>query len=158
VRHHTAACRARIYIDPAMPEPIACALVGDLVLSLSPGRFVLVHSVRLHFRRSWRMVVAWCCNRHHEKRPDSEFRTANSVRALLFVCALLSLVASLYSGYNLLHGRHIFASSLSLVGSSASHTVIGHQLRSFGKPALISPFTKTGVHDPTDDPEEESWT
>jgi hypothetical protein len=61
------------------------------VLSLSPGRSVLVHSGRLHFRRSWRMMVVWCCNRHHKKRPDSELRTANSVGALSFACALLSL-------------------------------------------------------------------
>jgi len=53
-------------MDRAMPEHIACALVGGLVLSLSRGHFMLVHSVRLHFRRSWRMVVAWCCNRHHK--------------------------------------------------------------------------------------------
>jgi len=58
--------RERIYMDRAMPEQIAPALVGDLVLSPSPGRFVLVHSGRLHFGRSWRIVVAWCCNRHHK--------------------------------------------------------------------------------------------
>jgi hypothetical protein len=33
-----------------------------------------------------------------QKRPDSELRTANSVRALSFVSALLSLLVSLYSG------------------------------------------------------------
>jgi hypothetical protein len=49
-----------------MPEHIARALVGGLVLSLLLGRFILVHSVRLHFRRSWFIVVVWCCNRHHE--------------------------------------------------------------------------------------------
>jgi hypothetical protein len=42
-------------MDRAMLEPIARALVRGLVLSLSPGRFVLVHSVQLHFQRSWRM-------------------------------------------------------------------------------------------------------
>ena len=36
------------------------------MLSLSPGHFALVHSVRLHSRRPWRIVVAWCCNRHHK--------------------------------------------------------------------------------------------
>jgi hypothetical protein len=66
VRRHTSACRGSIYMDRAMPEPIARALVRGLVLSLSPGRFVLVHSVQLHFQRSWRIVVAWCCNRHHK--------------------------------------------------------------------------------------------
>jgi hypothetical protein len=65
VRSHTVACRARIYMDRAMPEHIARTLVGGLVLSLSPGHFVLVHSVRLHFRRPCHIVVAWCCNRHH---------------------------------------------------------------------------------------------
>jgi len=91
-----------------------------------------------------------------QKRPDSELRTANSVRALSFVCALLSLVASLHSGYGLLGTTD--ASSLNLVGSSAFHTVVGRQLRSSGKPALISPFAKTGVDDPAEDPErEKSW-
>jgi hypothetical protein len=66
VRLHTAARRARIYMDHAMPEHIARALVRGLVLSPSPGRFVLVHRVQLHFQRSWRIVVAWCCNRHHK--------------------------------------------------------------------------------------------
>jgi hypothetical protein len=67
------------------------------VLSLSPGRFMLMHSGCLHIRRSWRMMVAWCCNRHHKKRPDSKLRTANSVRALSFVRASLSLVGDLYA-------------------------------------------------------------
>ena len=49
-----------------MPEHIARTLVGDLVLSLSPGRFIIVLNIRLHFRRSWRIVVVWCCNRHHK--------------------------------------------------------------------------------------------
>jgi hypothetical protein len=85
------------------------------VLSLSPGRFMLVRSVRLHFRRSWRMMVAWCCNRHHKKRPDSKLLTANSVRALSFVCASLSLVGNLYPGIvSPWHDRRIFASSLRL--------------------------------------------
>jgi hypothetical protein len=53
-------------MDRAMLEHIARALVGGLVLSLSPGRFVLVHSSWLHFGPSWRIVVAWCCNRHHK--------------------------------------------------------------------------------------------
>jgi hypothetical protein len=52
VRHHTLASRVSIYMDRAMPEHIARALVGGLVLSLSPERFVLVHSVRLHNRHS----------------------------------------------------------------------------------------------------------
>jgi hypothetical protein len=66
VRRRTSACRARIYLDRAMPEHIACALVGGLVLSLLPGRFVLLNSVRLNIRRPWRIVVVWCCNRHHK--------------------------------------------------------------------------------------------
>src|SRR3712207_4466840 len=104
---------------------------------------MLVHSVRLHLWRSWRIVVAWCCNRHHTKRPDSELRTANSVRALSFVCASLSLVGNLYSGIvSPWHDRCIFASSLTLVGASASHTVVGHQLRSSSKPTLIRCFAK----------------
>jgi hypothetical protein len=37
VRHHTALRRAGIYIEPTMPEHIARALVGGLVLSLLPG-------------------------------------------------------------------------------------------------------------------------
>ena len=85
MRRHTSAFCARIYVDRAMLEHIARALVGGLVLSLSPGRFVLVHSVRLNLRRSWSMIAAWCCNRHHMKRPDSEPRTATSVRALTFM-------------------------------------------------------------------------
>jgi hypothetical protein len=52
VRHHTSARRPRIYMDRAMPEHIARALVEGVVLSLSPGRFVLVHSVWLNVRRS----------------------------------------------------------------------------------------------------------
>jgi hypothetical protein len=96
------------------------------VLSLSPEHFMLVRSVRLHFWRSWRMVMAWCCNRHHTKRPDSELRTANSVRALSFMSALISLVGNLYLRMSPpWHGHCIFASSIKLVGSSASHAVIG---------------------------------
>jgi len=87
-----------------MPEHIACALVEGLVLSPSPGRFVLVHSVRLHFLRSWPMVAAWCCNRHHTKRPDSELRTANSVRAFSFVIASLAYLASLAETILQVHG------------------------------------------------------
>jgi hypothetical protein len=45
VRLHTSVCGERIYMDRAIPEHIARALVGGLVLSLLPGRFVLVHSV-----------------------------------------------------------------------------------------------------------------
>lgn len=75
----------------AIPEHIVRALVGGLVLSLSPGRLMLVHRVQLHFLRSWRIVVGWCCNRHHKKRPDSELRMDNSVRALSFVSTLFSL-------------------------------------------------------------------
>jgi hypothetical protein len=115
---------------------------------------MLVHSGWLHFRRSWRMMVAWCCNRHHTKRPDSELRTANSVRALSFVCASLSLVGNLCSGIvSPWHDWRIFASSLRLVGSSASHTVIGHQLRISGKLTLIPCFAKMSVYDPADDRE-----
>jgi hypothetical protein len=103
---------------------------------------MLVHSGWLRIRRSWRMMVAWCCNRHHEKRPDSELRTATSVRALPFVSALLSLVMSLYSGMVPLNDQRVFASSLRLVGSSPSYTVIGHQLPIYGKPTLIPCFVK----------------
>jgi hypothetical protein len=53
-------------MDRAMPEHIARALVGGLVLSLSPGRFVLVHSVWLNQRGSCGIIALWCCNRHHE--------------------------------------------------------------------------------------------
>ncbi len=61
-----------------------------------------------------------------QKRPDSELRTANSVRAFSFVSALLSLVGNLYSDIvSPWHDRRIFASSLRLVGSSVSHAVIG---------------------------------
>jgi hypothetical protein len=38
VRHRTPGCGERIYMDCAMPEHIARALVGGLVLSLLPGR------------------------------------------------------------------------------------------------------------------------
>jgi hypothetical protein len=41
VRRHTVMCRECIYIERAMPEHIACALVGGLVLSLLPGQFQL---------------------------------------------------------------------------------------------------------------------
>jgi hypothetical protein len=41
VRHRTSAYRGHIYIDRAMPEHIARALVGGLVLSLLPGQFRL---------------------------------------------------------------------------------------------------------------------
>jgi hypothetical protein len=37
VRCHTGVRRECIYIERAMPEHIACALVGGLVLSLLPG-------------------------------------------------------------------------------------------------------------------------
>jgi hypothetical protein len=53
-------------MDRAMPEHIARALVEGVVLSLSPGRFVLVHSVWLNVRRSRGIMVTWCCNRHHK--------------------------------------------------------------------------------------------
>ena len=59
VRRRTSAHDACIYIDHAMPEHIARALVGDLVLSLSPGRFVLVHSSQLHFCGS-ECIALWC--------------------------------------------------------------------------------------------------
>ncbi len=39
-------------MDGAMPEHIARVLVEGLVLSLSPGRLMLMHSVRLHFWHS----------------------------------------------------------------------------------------------------------
>jgi hypothetical protein len=52
VRGHTSACRTRVYMERAMLEHIARALVGGLVLSLSPGRFMVVHSVRLNIQRS----------------------------------------------------------------------------------------------------------
>jgi hypothetical protein len=41
VRRHTSARKSRVYIDLAMPEHIASALVGGLVLSLLPGQFCL---------------------------------------------------------------------------------------------------------------------
>jgi hypothetical protein len=41
VRRHTAMCCGHIYIDRAMPEHIARALVGGLVLSLLPGQSYL---------------------------------------------------------------------------------------------------------------------
>ncbi len=81
-----------------MPEHNARALVRGLVLSLSPGRFVCAQ----------RLVALPAFMAHHsgvvlqpasQKRPDSELLTANSVRALSFVCTSLSLVASQYSGY-----------------------------------------------------------
>ena len=99
VRRHTSACRGSIYMDRAMPEPIARALVGGVVLSLSPGRFVLVHSVWLNVGRSWGMMAAVVLQPASQKRPDSELRTANSVRALSFGSALLSSARSLFSSY-----------------------------------------------------------
>ena len=45
VRRHTSVSCVGIYIDHAMPEHIACALVEGLVLGLSPGRFILAHNV-----------------------------------------------------------------------------------------------------------------
>ena len=41
VRRHTSPFRGHIYIDRAMPEHIARALVGGLVLSLLPGQSYL---------------------------------------------------------------------------------------------------------------------
>ncbi len=41
VRRHTVVRRACIYKERAMPEHIARALVGGLVLSLLPGQFCL---------------------------------------------------------------------------------------------------------------------
>jgi hypothetical protein len=38
VRYHTPVCGERIYMDCAMPDHIARARVGGLVLSLLPGR------------------------------------------------------------------------------------------------------------------------
>ena len=56
VRRRTLVRHQSIAQSMSMPEHIARALVGGLVLSLSPRRFALVHSIRLHFGRSWRMV------------------------------------------------------------------------------------------------------
>ena len=125
VRHHTSARRRRIYMDRAMPEPIARALVGGVVLSLSPGRFVLVHSVWLNVGRSWGMMAAVVLQPASQKRPDSELRTANSVKALSLVCALLPLLVSLYSKYVLLRRstRRIFRSGCGR--SSTSHLKAG---------------------------------
>jgi hypothetical protein len=99
VRHHTLAYRARIDMDRAMPEHIGRARVGGGVLSLPPGRLVLVYSVWLNVQRSWGIMAAVVLQPASQKRPDSELRKANSVRALSFVSALLSSLASLYSSY-----------------------------------------------------------
>jgi hypothetical protein len=82
-----------------MPEHIGRARVGGVVLSLPPGRLVLVYSVWLNVQRSWGIMAAVVLQPASQKRPDSELRTANSVRALSFVSVLLSSLASLYSGY-----------------------------------------------------------
>ena len=63
------------------------------------------------------------------KRPDSEIRTANSVRAFSCVKDLRSLVKSLSSGRSLPVGRPTPAISLSgYSGSMRSHCVVGVEL------------------------------
>ena len=77
------------YMDRAMPEHIARSREG-LMLIRSPGRFALVHSVQLHDPAFVRHCGGVVLQPASQKRPDSELRTANSVRALSCVRDLRS--------------------------------------------------------------------
>lgn len=57
VRRHAVARRACIYKERAMPEHIACALVGGLVLSLLPGHPCFMHRHVLNQRPSCSIIV-----------------------------------------------------------------------------------------------------
>ena len=96
VRRRTSVCPGRIYMDRAMPEhtprPGERSGAQPLARALHPCAQWSV--ALLTFMAHGGGVVLQPAS---QKRPDSELRTANSVRALSCVSALLSSAGSLTS-------------------------------------------------------------